>query len=269
MFMALFFDLFVAFPDIEAQTNRNYTPIDFVKVEAGTFVIGSPNSEVSRNRDEAQRQVIVGSFYIAKHEVSQDDYESVTHSNPSFFKGPNLPVERVSWYDAILYCNARSEREGFTPVYTIRDTEIIWDHDADGYRLPTEIEWEYACRAGTSTAFHTGNAIRVNQANFDGNYPYNRGPKENYRKSTLPVMSFTSNSWGLYDMHGNVYEWCWDQYNVSSNSGNLNGSLNAPAVMRSGSWYSEARFLRSANRSSAARSARKNYIGFRVVRSAL
>ncbi|WP_010261907.1 formylglycine-generating enzyme family protein [Treponema primitia] len=263
--IALFSIPFIA----PAQTNQDHVPIDFVKIQAGTFIMGSPVSETSRQRDEVQHQVIVGDFYIAKHEVSQDDYESVLQKNPSRFKGPNLPVENVSWFDAIIYCNARSVREGFTPAYTIRDTEIIWDHESDGYRLPTEIEWEYACRAGTSTAFNTGNNITVNQGNYDGNYPYNRNPKGQYHARTLPVMSFKANAWGLYDMHGNVFEWCWDQYNLNNSSGALDGALYSHAVIRGGSWYSEARFLRSANRASAAHSTITSYIGFRVVRSIL
>ncbi|AEF82230.1 formylglycine-generating enzyme family protein [Leadbettera azotonutricia] len=261
----LFLSTFV----LQAQNRQGYAPSDFVKLEAGTFMMGSPARESARDRDETQRQVLVGSFYIAKHEVNQDEYESVMHKNPSRFRGPNLPVENVSWFDAIIYCNARSEKEGFTPAYIIRDSEIRWDHEANGYRLPTEAEWEYACRAGSSTAFNTGYNITVNQGNFDGNFPYNRNPKGNYRKTTTPVMSFPPNAWGLYDMHGNVYEWCWDQYSVNYNSGNLNGSLRARAVIRGGSWYSEARFLRSANRANADHSAMTNYIGFRVVRSVL
>jgi formylglycine-generating enzyme required for sulfatase activity len=252
---------------VQAQAGDSAT-IDFVKVEIGTFDMGSPASEVSRARDENQHQAIAGSFYISKREVTQDDYQSVIGANPSRFKGPNLPVERVSWLDAIFYCNARSELEGLTPVYTIQSREITWDHEANGYRLPTEAEWEYACRAGTTTVFSTGNTITTSQANFDGNYPYNRGRKGQFRQTTTPVMSFAPNAWGLYDMHGNVFEWCWDQYSPDTSLEALDGSLNAPAVMRGGSWYSEARFLRSANRSRSARNSQVSYIGFRVVRNA-
>jgi formylglycine-generating enzyme required for sulfatase activity len=243
--------------------------LDFVKIEGGFFIMGSPASEVSRHKDEIQRQVMVGAFYMAKNEVTQREYETIMRTNPSKFHGASLPVEQVSWYDAVAYCNARSIIEGLTPAYVIRETEILWDHDADGYRLPTEAEWEYACRAGTKGAYHTGGNITTNLANFDGNYPYNRHAKGRYRARTTTVRSFAPNDWGLYDMHGNVYEWCWDQYKEYSNTGTLDGFLWNPAVMRGGSWYSEARFLRSANRVSADRTAKTDYIGFRIVRSAL
>ncbi|MDR2494891.1 MAG: formylglycine-generating enzyme family protein [Spirochaetaceae bacterium] len=241
-------------------------PKDFVRIESGSYTMGSPLSEVSRDRDETEHKVTVDAFYLGKYEVTQEEYQAVTGNNPSDFKGPSLPVEQVSWYDAVAYCNARSVKEGLTPAYTIGEQEIVWNHGADGYRLPTEAEWEYACRAGTATAYHTGNAIDPNQANYDGNYPYNKAAKGAYRKKTAPVGSFNPNPWGLFDMHGNVYEWCWDQYNPYS-VGGLDGSMLADAVIRGGSWYSEARFLRSANRVRASHEARSYYIGFRVARS--
>jgi formylglycine-generating enzyme required for sulfatase activity len=250
-----------------AQTSQEYVPSGFVKIETGTFLMGSPGSEASRQQDEIRHQVLVNGFYIAKHEVHQDDYESVVHKNPSQFRGANRPVETVSWYDAILYCNARSVKEGLAPAYIIRDSEIVWDHEANGYRLPTEAEWEYACRAGIPGAFSTGNSITVNQANYDGRYPYNRNSRGQYRAATTPIMSFAPNAWGLYDMHGNVFEWCWDQYGSYNDTANLNGLLQSRAVIRGGSWYSEARFLRSANRSSADHSSMSGYLGFRVARS--
>ncbi|WP_010254158.1 formylglycine-generating enzyme family protein [Treponema primitia] len=254
---------------VNAQSYSSDILLDFVKIEGGFFIMGSPASEVSRQKDETQHQVMVGAFYMAKNEVTQREYEQVMRTNPSKFTGASLPVEQVSWYDAVAYCNARSIIEGLIPAYVIRETEILWDHNADGYRLPTEVEWEYACRAGTQTAFHTGSNITANQANFDGNYPYNRHAKSRYRRQTTTVRSFAPNAWGLYDMHGNVYEWCWDQYKEYSNTGALDGSLWNPAVMRGGSWYSEARFLRSANRILKDHTAKTDYIGFRVVRSAL
>jgi formylglycine-generating enzyme required for sulfatase activity len=239
---------------------------NFVRIEAGAFMMGSPLAEVSRDRDEAPHQVVVGSFYIGKYEVTQEEYEAVMGSNPSHFRGATLPVEQISWFDAVVYCNARSIREGLTPAYTIREEEIKWNHNADGYRLPTEAEWEYACRAGTTTAYNVGNNITPRQVNYDGNYPYNKSAKGIYRERTTSVGSFSPNAWGLYDMHGNVYEWCWDQYKPYNDAG-LDGSMLADAVIRGGSWYSEARFLRSANRVHASHDARTNYIGFRLVRS--
>ncbi|MDR2617853.1 MAG: formylglycine-generating enzyme family protein [Treponema sp.] len=241
---------------------------ELVMLEAGTFMMGSPASEVSRHGDEDLHQVMVGSFYVSRHEVTQREYEIATGRNPSKAMGASLPVENVSWFDAVLYCNARSVLEGFTPAYTVRDTEIIWDHTANGFRLPTEAEWEYACRAGTSTPFSSGYNIRTDQANYDGNFPYNRNPKGTNAAAPVPVMSYPPNPWGIYDMHGNVSEWCWDQYRADNNARDLDGSLDSPGVIRGGSWYSEAGFLRSASRSSAAHNAGNGYTGFRVVRTA-
>ncbi|MDR2519355.1 MAG: formylglycine-generating enzyme family protein [Spirochaetaceae bacterium] len=240
----------------------------FARLEAGSFIMGSPLSEVSRDRDETPHQVGVNAFYLGKREVTQAEYEGVMGNNPSYFKGPDLPVEQVTWFDAVAYCNARSVKEGLAPVYTIHEQEIIWNHGADGYRLPTEAEWEYACRAGTATAYNLGGAITPAQGNYDGNYPYNKGPKGEYRQKTTPAGSFAPNLWGLFDMHGNVYEWCWDQYKPYS-VGGLDGSMLADAVIRGGSWYSEGRFLRSANRVRASHEGRSYYIGFRVARSIL
>ncbi|MDR0561856.1 MAG: formylglycine-generating enzyme family protein [Spirochaetaceae bacterium] len=261
-------------PVLPSQPGRTSSPpgeapIDlrrFVRIEAGTFMMGSPASEVSRDRDEVPHQAVVGAFYMGKYEITQAEYETIMGVNPSYFKGPNLPVEQVSWFDAVVYCNRRSQQEGLTPVYTIQEEEIIWNHNANGYRLPTEAEWEYACRAGTTTAYNLGDNITSIQVNYDGNYPYNRASKGIYREKTAEVGTFSPNAWGLYDMHGNVYEWCWDQYKPYSESG-LNGSMLADAVLRGGSWFSEARFLRSANRVRAAHDARAYYIGFRVARS--
>jgi formylglycine-generating enzyme required for sulfatase activity len=255
-------------PEPQPQSAGGEGLKNFVFIEAGTFVMGSPPSETSRDRDEVQHQTRVDPFYIGTYEVTQEEYRAVMGTNPSYFKGPNLPVEQVSWFDAVVYCNARSIKEGLTPVYTIREDEIIWNHSADGYRLPTEAEWEYVCRAGTATAFNLGNTIDPNQVNYDGNYPYNKGPRGTYRQKTTPVGAFAPNPWGVYDMHGNVYEWCWDQYKPYGEGG-LNGSMLADAVLRGGSWFSEARFLRSANRVRSAHDARSYYIGFRVARSVL
>jgi formylglycine-generating enzyme required for sulfatase activity len=260
-------------------------PPDLVYIHGGAFTMGSPLSEVSRRDNETQRRVTVGPFYLGKYEVTQEEYEAVMGTNPSYFKGKRLPVERTSWYDAVEYCNRRSEREGLTPAYTIDKTRedpsntnpfdplrwlVVWNRDADGYRLPTEAEWEYACRAGTATPFNTGDNITTESANYDGNFPYNNKPRGLYREHTTETGSFPPNPWGLYDMHGNVMEWCWDwygSYDPEARTAPPGAASGASRIRRGGSWVSDARHVRSAYRPSVVPSYRDNYLGFRLARS--
>jgi formylglycine-generating enzyme required for sulfatase activity len=256
-----------------------------VRLEGGTFTMGSPVNEVDRRGyDEIQHQVTVSAFYMGKYEVTQAEYEAVIGSNPSYFKGAQLPVERVSWYDAIEYCNKWSEQEGLTPAYTVNkfssdpnntsDSDnvrwtVTWNKAANGYRLPTETEWEYACRALTRTPFSTGNNITTSQANYDGNYPYNNNSKGTYQGKTTNVGIFLPNSWGLYDMHGNVWEWCWDwygSYSTETQTDPTGAASGSARVLRGGSWYDYARILRSAYRDNGTPSDRDSRSGFRVVR---
>ena len=145
---------------------------DFVLIEGGTFQMGSPETEAWRSADETQHTVTVSGFYMSKYELTQKEYEEITGNNPSNFSGENLPVENVSWLDAVAFCNARSEKEGLTPAYTIDGQKVSWDRSANGYRLPTEAEWEYACRAGTTTPFYMENSPSAEEANYYGHYPY-------------------------------------------------------------------------------------------------
>ena len=242
---------------------------NFVLIQGGTFLMGSPASEADREDDEVQHKVTVGSFYISKYQVTQKEYQEIMGTNPSYFKGDNLPVECVFWYDAIKYCNARSRKEGLTPAYTVNGENVTWNRNADGYRLPTEAEWEYACRAGTTTPFNTGNNITTDQANYNGNYPYNNNAKGIYREKTTPVGNFAPNPWGLYDMHGNVWEWCWDRYGTypagaqTAPQGAVSG---ADRVSRVGSWSSLGQYLRSAFQYLSTPSLQVNFLGFRLVR---
>lgn len=135
-----------------------------VFINGGSFEMGSPETEMQRETDETQHEVTVSDFYIGKYEVTQSEYEEVMGENPSNFSGDNLPVENVTWYDAIEYCNKLSEREELTPVYTIDGENVSWDRSANGYRLPTEAEWEYAARAETTTPFNTENSISDEEA---------------------------------------------------------------------------------------------------------
>jgi formylglycine-generating enzyme required for sulfatase activity len=262
----------VSTQNVSAQSK---VPDTFVRINGGTFTMGSPANEPGRDDDEGpQHQVTVSAFYMGKYEVTQKEYQEVMGTNPSNFKGPNLPVENISWFDAVEYCNKRSQKEGLTPAYTIsgagNNLTVDWNRNANGYRLPTEAEWEYACRAGTTGPFNTGNNITTDQANYDGNHPYNNNAKGTYRDKTTPVGSFAPNPWGLYDMHGNVYEWCWDWYG-SYPSGAQTDPVGAVTgtyrVARGGGWYSNGQNLRSARRSFDGPLNGGSILGFRLVRS--
>ena len=249
-------------------------PEGFAYIQGGVFAMGSPGNEVQRDTDEGpQRQVTVSSFYMGKYEVTQAEYESVMGGNPSIFKGPTLPVENLSWLDAVEYCNRRSQAEGLTPAYAIAGSgnsrTVTWNQSANGYRLPTEAEWEYACRAMTVSPFSTGNTITTGQANYDGNNPYSNQAPGEYRERTSPVGSFLPNPWGLYDMHGNVWEWCWDWYSpypASAQTNPAGPSSGAYRVIRGGSWRDAAQYLRSAYRLYRTATNQTNGLGFRVVR---
>jgi formylglycine-generating enzyme required for sulfatase activity len=229
-------------------------------IESGTYYMGSPDTEEDRDINEMQRLVTMRPFHIGKYEVTQKEYQEVMGKNPSYFLGDNLPVENVSWFDAIEYCNALSRREGLPVAYTITGTGnnriVTWDQDSLGYRLPTEAEWEYACRAGTRTPYNTGNSINNrNQANYFSN-------------GTRNVGSYPPNNWGLYDMHGNVAEWCWDLYsNYNASLDNENNPAENHRVFRGGSWFNLTMRLRSAFRDHYFPNYRTVSIGFRVVRT--
>jgi formylglycine-generating enzyme required for sulfatase activity len=192
-------------------------------------------------------------------------------------------VEYISWYDAVNYCNRRSEQEGLLSAYIINKTRsdpnngnefdsnkwlVTWDLKANGYRLPTEAEWEYACRAGTKTSFNTGNNITVAQANYNGS-----GGKTDPLGKTTPVGSFPPNPWGLYDMHGNVWEWCWDWYRNYSLGVNqadpMGATFGTQRILRGGSWNKKIQHIRSAYRIGSTPSLRSGDFGFRVARSSL
>lgn len=263
-------------PDVDQQkpVTPPITPTDsddYVRISGGTFTMGSPAEERWRETDEVQHEVTLGSYLIAKREVSQAEYTAVTGANPSHFKDENYPVEMVSWYDALNYCNALSEREGLVPAYTVEGANVTWNRDANGYRLPTEAEWEYAYRAGTTSPFSTGRNIAVAQSNWYSSYPYIEGEGGGaYRRQTVPVDAFDANPWGLYNMHGNVSEWCWDCYGAYPAENQIDpagAEAGLNRVARGGGWYDYAKHVRSAYRSVAPPDYMDYKRGFRIARN--
>ncbi|MDR2366568.1 MAG: formylglycine-generating enzyme family protein [Deltaproteobacteria bacterium] len=265
--------LFAAY--LHAGTAYAQTPKGFVLVKGGTFSMGSPGEEPERGQDETQRPVTVGDFYLAPSEVTQREYAALMGNNPSATKGEDLPVENVTWFDAVRYCNIRSEHEGFKPVYTIDGETVTWNRDADGYRLPTEAEWEYACRAGTTTPFNTGKTITERQANFYNHYGYDNDSSGrvigSYIGKTAPVNSYSPNPLGLFDMHGNVGEWCWDWYGayaVGAQTAPSGPETGTYRVVRGGGWNDFPKHVRSAYRSPMPPVNGVFNIGFRLARNA-
>lgn len=222
-------------------------------IAPGRFMMGSPKDEPERYDDELQHEVILTKgFWLADTTCTQGLWSAVMGGNPSEFKGERRPVENVSWDD----CQKFLEKiNGLVP-----DLEL---------RLPMEAEWEYACRAGTETPFSFGENITTDQVNYDGNNPYAGGKKGEYRQETVEVKSLLGNSWGLYEMHGNVWEWCSDwegeypKERVVDPTGPEKGS---GRVLRGGSWIRVGRNARSASRFARRPASRNSFYGFRLAR---
>jgi formylglycine-generating enzyme required for sulfatase activity len=255
--------------------------LELIDIPAGNFLMGAQKGELESDESELpQREVSVQTFLMSRYPITQRQWRTVAswepvgkelNSDPSSFKGDNRPVDSVSWYDAMEFC-ARLARKTGKP-----------------YRLPSEAEWEYACRAGTTTPFHFGETISTKIANYDGNYTYGGGEKGIYRRETTEVGQFPANAWGLHDLHGNVWEWCldpwhdnyenapksgrvWDEQNKNENDyqnilENLGDLLKDDRwrVLRGGSWGPEPRNCRSAYRIAYNPDSALNHFGFRVV----
>jgi formylglycine-generating enzyme required for sulfatase activity len=269
-------------------------PLTFTLVEipAGSFLMGSPPEEPERSDDEGpQHEVKLASFFISQMPITQAQWREVAgwqplpaerwgqdlNPDPSHFQNregqaegevrlfeaeantDNRPVENVSWLDAMEFCNRLSQRTGRT------------------YSLPSEAQWEYACRAGTTTPFHFGDTISPELANYEGNHAYGNGPTGIYREQTTPVGMFPANAWGLHDMHGNVWEWCQDEWHESFEGAPTDGRAwvdaaerekskesAKPKLLRGGSWFSSPGSCRSAYRNHARPDDAGNFVGFRV-----
>jgi formylglycine-generating enzyme required for sulfatase activity len=234
-----------------------------IQLYESALMMGSPKSELGSYDDEKrQHEVAVPKFFMSRYPITQAQWKVVAkmgkverdlEDDPSYFKGENLPVEQVSWYDAVEFCKRLT-------IYTNRE-----------YRLPSEAEWEYACRAGTTTPFHFGETITTDLANYDGNYVYSNNSKGEYREKTTPVDHFgIANAFGLCDMHGNVWEWCADHWHEnyegapSDGSAWLKDSEKEKHILRGGSWVLNPRHCCSAYRARPAPDVSPLNLGFRV-----
>ena len=239
------------------QSLTNSIGINLVLIPKGKFLMGSPETEEKRVKDEIQHEVTISqNFYMGSTEVTQAQWNKVIGINPSSFKGNELPVYQIRPFEAVWFCKRLSEMPEEKKA-------------GRKYRLPTEAEWEYACRAGTMTPFNFGSQLNGRQANCDGTRPYGTDTKGPNLEKTSPVGTYPANAWGLYDMHGNVWEWCSDWYgeypsgSVTDPSGPARGWQR---VYRGGDWRVDAVNCRSADRGCDP-SIRSRLIGFRVVMS--
>jgi formylglycine-generating enzyme required for sulfatase activity len=249
----------------------NGITLDMVLIPGGNFQMGSPEDELERSDSESPQHLVnIQQFCMGRYPVTQAQWKAVAalpqinrklDADPSNFKGDKRPVEQVSWYDAIEFCDRLAA------------------HTKRQYRLPSEAEWEYACRAGTTTPFHFGETITSELANYNANYTYGAGVKGTYREETTEVGIFgVANNFGLYDMHGNVWEWCLDDWHNNYEGATTDGSpwfdndnenlyqKQGRAMLRGGSWFYNPRDCRSASRlNDIGRDNHGTSVGFRVV----
>jgi eukaryotic-like serine/threonine-protein kinase len=240
------------------ETLSSGIQLEMIEIPAGEMLMGSPATELERKSDEGPQHLVrLSGFYMGRFTITQAQWQAIMRNNPAKFQGENRPVENISWNDAQAFCKKLSRQTGRT------------------YRLPSEAEWEYACRAGTTTPFACGSTLIPSLANYDGSLSYGAGPKGEFRQQTTSVGTFPANAFGLHDMHGNVWEWCEDIAQESYNGAPKDGSAWVTRngadlrVLRGGSWFNAPSSCRSARRVADQPSAQKNKVGFRVVVSLL
>jgi formylglycine-generating enzyme required for sulfatase activity len=252
----------IAHPRAQAQFYQedlgNGIGLTMVKIPAGSFIMGAPSEEQGADRNEQpQYRVNLPGFYLSQTVVTQAQYQALMGENPSNFTGGDHPVEMVSWLQAQEFCKKLSAKTG------------------KPYGLPSESQWEYACRAGTTTPFAFGATITTEVVNYNGKFVYGNAPPGVYRMTTTPVRKFPPNAFGLYDMHGNVWEWCVDTWHDNYLGAPTDGSARVETyssdrndvdvrILRGGSWYRDPWVCRSADRFRGAANGSFNYVGFRV-----
>lgn len=269
-------------PQLLTPTLPSGLSFDLLLIEGGQFRMGSSeNDPDARTSEKPAHEVQISSFYLGRFPATQELWEAVMGKNPSEFKGERRPVEQVSWYDAVVFCNRLSEMDQLQPCYYAdagmkqvfgktgasnwelpNKGEVCWDQTADGYRLPTEAEWEYAARGGAqSEGYRYAGSDKLKQVGW---YDGNNG------EETREVGLLYSNELGLFDMSGNVWEWCWDWYGAYSKepqdnpTGPDSGSFR---VFRGGSWLSRATFARCSDRRNYTLDRRYSGLGFRLART--
>lgn len=254
---------------IATAKNTGTSYIDMVRIPAGSFQMGNTGAHPGLSNELPVHTVTISrDFMMSKYEITQKHYEEIIGTNPSNFKGKNLPVETVTWYDAVAFCNKLSDIEGRDRCYSGSGTSIVCDWSADGYRLPTEAEWEYACKAGTTTDLYSGILKHDQCSPLDSNLHRIGWYCGNESLKTREVGQKEPNSFGLYDMSGNVWEWCWDwlgSYSAIAETDPIGTSSGSLRIIRGGSWLNFANRSRSSFRYNDYPSSRYYYLGFRVV----
>jgi sulfatase modifying factor 1 len=268
---------------IASTASAQKVAIQWASIPAGTFTMGSPTSEVDRGSDETQHHVTLSAFKMSKYEVTVGQFKTFVNAtgyvtdadkgtavfNGSLiWSGTEVEIKAGVNWKCDVKGNPRPAAEYNHPVIHVSWNDAVAFAKWMGCRLPTEAEWEYACRAGTTTPFNTGRNLTTAQANYDGDYPYNNNAKGEYREQTMPVGSFAPNAYGLYDMHGNVFEWCSDWYGDYFTSAQTNpkgSSTGSNRVFRGSSWISDGPICRTACRRHGNPVYRDPNTGFRLV----